>query len=171
MALIEQTVPIGVYEVTCDETGCTARFKGVYGLTDETVRVVAVTDGWTCDVSGDWCPEHAPATTDGTHALIERGVAAGLVAFVAAMDDIPLLQRGYSRPIGEAEQTSLDALESAIAPFHADTNAQIGQRRSYLDEMTAAYLADLARALKDVVLVEERDGLTMRWWFERKGDR
>jgi len=49
--------------------------------------------------------------------------------------------------------------------------AQLDQRRSYLDEMTAAYLADLARALKDVVLVEERDGMTTRWWFERKGDR
>ncbi len=122
MAVIEQTVAIGAYDVTCDETECTARFKGVYGLTDETVRVVAVTDGWTCDVSGDWCPKHASA-------------------------------------------------KSAIAPFHADTNAQLGQRRSWLDEMTAAYLADLALALKDVILIEERDGPTTRWWFEPKEAR
>ncbi len=122
MAVTEQTVPIGVYDVTCDATWCTARYGAAAALTEIVARRRAAMDGWRCDMSGDWCPEHASA-------------------------------------------------ESASAPFHADTNAQIDQRRSYLDEMTAAYLADLARALKDVVLVEERDGMTTRWWFERKGDR
>jgi len=87
------------------------------------------------------------------------------------MDNTPLPQRSYSRPIGEAEQTFLETLDAATAVSHERATAQHGQRRSYLDTMTAAYLADLARALKDVVLVEERDGMTTRWWFERKGER
>jgi len=138
MAVTEQTVAIGAYDVTCDETGCTARFKGVYGLTDKTVRVVAVTDGWTCDVSGDWCPLHAPAS------------------MMARMEDIPLLQRGYSRPIGEAEQTSLDALDAAIAAFHEGVTAQLDQRRGYIEAMAAAYFLHTTIAPDEAVLVEQR---------------
>lgn len=70
MALTEQTIPIGVYDVTCDEPWCTARYDydGGHEPTAESARHAAATQGWTCDVTGDWCPTHAPADVGGTHA-------------------------------------------------------------------------------------------------------
>jgi len=171
MALTEQTISIGVYDVTCDETWCTARLQGVHGLTEGSTRQVAVTDGWTCDVSGDWCPIHAPVQVDGTQAFIARGIVAGLVPPITSMEEIPLLQRGYSRPLGESEQTSTDALESAIAAFHAGVDVQLNQRRGYIEEMAAAYFSHTMIAPEDAVLVEQHDGMTTRWWFEPRGGR
>ena len=193
MALTEQTIPIGVYDVTCDKTWCTARYQGGHDLNEESTRQVAAVEGWTCDVSGDWCPEHAPAEVDGTHALIARGVAKGLrpplmgrrfsvedipLPQLGDMDKIPLLERGYSRPIDEDQQTTMNALASvvgaltsAMADAHAGIDARLNQRHGYIEEMAAAYLTHTMIAPEDAVLFEQRDGLTTRWWFEVKEER
>jgi len=196
MALTEQTIPIGVYDVTCDESWCTARYDydGGREPTAESARQAAVTQGWTCDISGDYCPNHGPGNIDGTQALIERGVARGLVSpliggrrFIVEdsplpqpgdMDKIPLLERGYSRPIDEDRQTIMDALASVVgalastmADAHAGIDARLNQRHGYIEEMAAAYFMHTTIAPEDAVLVEQRDGMTTRWWFEPGGER
>jgi len=49
--------------------------------------------------------------------------------------------------------------------------AQLDQRRSHIESMAAAYYLHTTIAPNEAVLVEQREGMTTRWWFERKGDQ
>lgn len=160
MALTEVYEATGVYDVTCDQTWCTTRYQSASELSAESMRYLAAHDGWVCDASGDWCPAHAHMRAPLSDIDGRRWI-----------DTLPIMERGYSRPLGESAQTTIDALTSAIAAFHEGVTAQLDQRRGYIEEMAAAYFAHSAIPPEDAVLVEQRDGFTTRWWFEAKGER